>query len=71
MPRQKNEDVEAAPLAAKTVEQHALDAGIGPGSKDAWRFAAAQAMHRWPQGKELSAEEFAAAVVAATTAAIR
>lgn len=63
--------IKAPAQPVHTVEQHALDAGIGPGTKDHWQFAAARAMHGWAEGKELSAQEFADAVKAATTAPIR
>ena len=63
--------ITAPPAPVKTVETHAFNSDMGPGTKDHWKFEAARAMHRWPEGKELSAEEFSAAIEAATNTELR
>lgn len=45
-----------APGQLQTVESHAL-----AHDTEAWIFAAAKAYHRWPDGKEISSGDFAAA----------
>jgi hypothetical protein len=76
MPRPKEEAISEPAIAEavvvrRTIEDHASDRGMAPGGKDRWKFEAARAYSRWPQGRELSAEEFDAAVSAAINSAIQ
>jgi hypothetical protein len=51
---------------AGTVEAHAHVHKLTK-----WAFECAKAMHRWPEGAEVSEEEFLAAVEAAADASLR
>lgn len=78
MPRHKQDEQQEAPAEAveskvitATVEALAAERGMAPGEKDSWKFAAAKAHNRWPQGKELTAQEFDDAVHAAINSSIQ
>lgn len=64
----------------KTVEEWARERGhmnadrtrpFAAGDDRAWMFLATKASHSWPDGKEMSGDDYDAAVKAALTARIR
>lgn len=64
MPTKKDDATPTTPKQA--IEQHAKDQNT-----EGWLFAAAKALHRWPIGMELTAEEYAAGLTAAKNVEIR
>jgi hypothetical protein len=60
-----------SPTDASAVERRPVETWARDLRTDAWVFAAAKTMHRWPEGLEVSADDYHAACDAAQHEVIR
>jgi hypothetical protein len=64
-------EVKKDPPREGTVERHLYDLEAAGKPLPRWKFAAAKAMNRWPNGAELSRDAFDAAIKKAETITVR